>query len=149
MTLDAASSDLPHVVVVGAGISGLAAAERSSASERVRVTVVERAARLGGIVRTERTEGFVIEHGPDVMVAMKPAGRALAERLGLGARLQGTAVRGGYVFLRGRLSPLGLLRLATEPLRRSAAHLADESVASFMVRRMGREMYERLCEPLL
>lgn len=166
-------TELPHVVVVGAGISGLAAAERLAASAAVRVTVVERAPRLGGIVRTERVDGFVIEHGPDVMVAMKPAGRALAERLGIGARLQGTAVRGGYVFRRGRLrrlpeglsglmptrlapiatsgllSPLGLLRLATEPLRRSAAHLADESVASFMGRRMGREMYERLCEPLL
>jgi oxygen-dependent protoporphyrinogen oxidase len=165
--------DLGHVVVVGAGISGLAAAERLAAAG-VRVTLVERAARVGGIVHTESVDGYTIERGPDVMVAAKPAARALAERVGVGDRLTGTAVRGGYVLLGGRLrrlpeglsglmptrlaplatsrllSPLGLLRVATEPLRAPASSAsADESVASFMTRRLGRELYERVCEPLL
>src|SRR5438067_601920 len=161
-----------HVVVVGGGISGLAAAERLAAAG-VRVTLLEAAPRLGGVVHTERVDGFVIERGPDVMVATKPAGRAFATRLGIAGRLTGTAARGGYVLLNGRLrrlpegltglvpsrlaplatarllSPLGMLGLATEPLRRPATHLRDESVASFMTRRLGREMFERVCEPLL
>ncbi|WP_158508870.1 protoporphyrinogen oxidase [Gemmatirosa kalamazoonensis] len=161
-----------HVVVVGGGISGLSAAERLAAAG-AHVTLVESAARLGGIVRTERVDGYMIEHGPDVMLATKPGTRSLAERVGIADRLVGTAARGGFVSLGGRLkrlpqglsglvpsrvlpiatsgllSPIGLLRLATEPLRKSRAHLPDESVASFMSRRLGREMYERVCEPLL
>jgi protoporphyrinogen/coproporphyrinogen III oxidase len=168
----ASSTSRPHVVVVGGGIAGLAAAERLVAAG-VRLTLVEATPRIGGAIGTDAIEGFLVERGPDVMVAAKPAGRMLAERVGLGGRLQGTAVRGGYVFRHGRLkrlpegltgllpsrlapiatsgllSPLGLLRLATEPLRRSRADLADESVESFMTRRLGRETYERLCEPLL
>jgi len=161
-----------HVVVVGAGISGLTAAERLAAAG-VQVTLLEAGPRVGGIVHTERVDGFTMERGPDVMVAAKPAARALAERVGIAERLTGTAVRGGYVLRRGRLrrlpeglsgllpsrlapiatsgllSPLGLLRLATEPLRAPAADTSDESVASFMTRRLGRELYERVCEPLL
>ena len=97
---------LAHVVVVGGGISGLAAAERLAASGAVRVTLLEASGRVGGAVHTERVDGFLIERGADVMVAMKPAGRRLAERLGIAERLQGTAVRGGYVFRRGRLRRL-------------------------------------------
>ncbi len=165
-----------HVLVVGGGISGLAAAESLVRGDaRVRVTVVEAAARFGGIVGTERADGFVMERGPDVVVAAKPATRALAERLGIADRLTGTRVRGAYVYRAGalrrlpaglsglmptRLRPLatsrllsvgGLLRVASEPWRGGGASVReqDESLETFVVRRLGREAYDRLVEPLL
>ncbi len=171
------AADAPrHVAIVGGGISGLAAAERLvRADPRVRVTLLEASQRLGGIIGTERVNGYVIERGPDVFVTSKPAARELCARLGIADRLTGFApgVRGSYVYRRGRLRPLpagfsglmptrlaplatsrllspaGLLRAATEPLRRAPADPGDESVEAFAVRRVGRELYERLMEPLL
>lgn len=165
-----------HLVVVGGGISGLTAAERLVASAPdARVTVLEASPRLGGAIRSERTEGFVIEHGPDVMLSSKPAARLLCERLGIADRLHGTnpAVRGAYILrdgtLRrlpsgwtglvpasvgpvaasGLLSPWGLARLALEPLRPARRDDADETVEAFAVRRLGREAWDRLTEPML
>ena len=164
-----------HVLVVGGGISGLSAAEALvRADARVRVTVIEATGRLGGIVGTERADGFVMERGPDVVVAAKPATRALCERLGIGDRLQGTRTRGAYVYRAGSLrrlpaglsglmptrlaplatsgllSPRGLLDVALEPWRAAPTTRADdESLEEFVVRRMGREAYDRLVEPLL
>jgi len=176
------NSDVPgpdggtrHVLVVGGGISGLAAAESLVRGDaRVRVTVIEATQRLGGIVGTERTDGFVMERGPDVVVAAKPATRALCERLGIGDRLQGTRTRGAYVYRAGSLrrlpaglsglmpthlaplatsgllSPRGLLDVALEPWRAAPTTRSDdESLEEFVVRRMGREAYDRLVEPLL
>jgi oxygen-dependent protoporphyrinogen oxidase len=164
-----------HVLVVGGGISGLSAAEALvRADERARVTVIEATGRLGGIVGTERADGFVMERGPDVVVAAKPATRALCERVGIGDRLQGTRTRGAYVYRAGSLrrlpaglsglmptrlaplatsgllSPRGLLDVALEPWRAApTTGAADESLEAFVVRRMGREAYDRLVEPLL
>jgi oxygen-dependent protoporphyrinogen oxidase len=165
-----------HVVVVGGGISGLSAAERLTREDAaVRVTVLEGAPRLGGPIQTERRDGFVLELGPDVVVASKPATRALCERLGIGHRLHGTnpAARGAYVLRGGRLhrlppglsglmptrllpfiasgllSPAGKTRVLAEPLVPGRVHGPEESVAEFVTRRLGREMYERLVEPLL
>jgi oxygen-dependent protoporphyrinogen oxidase len=172
----ASGADARHVLIVGGGISGLAAAESLvRADPRVRVTVVEATDRVGGIVGTERTDGLVMERGPDVVVAAKPAARLLCERLGIADRLQGTQVRGAYIYRAGalrrmpaglsglmptRLGPLatsrllslrGLVRFASEPWRAAAAPLSgeDESLEGFVVRRMGREAYDRLVEPLL
>lgn len=166
----------PSVVIIGGGISGLAAAERLvRAHPRVRVTVLEGSARLGGVIQTERVDGFVMERGPDVVVASKPAVRELCERLGIAGRLHGTnpAAHGAYVYRRGRLhrlppgltglmptrllpfvtsgllSPLGKARVLMEPLVPGRVHGPEESVAEFVTRRLGREMYERLTEPLL
>jgi oxygen-dependent protoporphyrinogen oxidase len=116
-----------------------------------------------------------MEAGPDVLLTAKPAAIELARRVGLASRLQGTDpdARGSYIWTaRGLvrlpdgmtglvpsqvrpfvttplLSPLGKARVALEyviPRRRDES---DESVESFVVRRLGREMYERLAEPLL
>lgn len=166
----------PHVVVVGGGISGLATAEALlRGAPDVHVTVLDAAPRLGGIVGTERADGFVMERGPDVFLAAKQATQELAGRVGVAERMTGTnpAVRGAYVMRAGRLhrvpdgltglvpsrlAPIaatgllswrGKLRLAAEPLVRAREDDGDESVASFVARRMGREAYARLVEPLL
>ena len=81
-----------HVVIIGGGISGLAAAEYLSRQEPPpRLTLLEASPRLGGHIRTEQRDGFVMEAGPDVLLAAKPAAIDLAKRVGLESRLVGTS----------------------------------------------------------
>ncbi len=165
-----------RVAIIGGGISGLTALEHlTRVAPGLQVTLLEASPRLGGHIRTERSGGFLMEAGPDVILAAKPAAVELAKRVGLGERLHGTnaAVKGSYILSGKRLfpmpdgltglvpsrfapfattplvSPLGKLRVGMEyfiPARRNAP---DESIESFVTRRLGREMYERLVEPLL
>ena len=167
---------MKRVVIVGGGMSGLAAAESlTRQAPAVDVTLLEGSDRLGGHVRTESIDGFVMEAGPDVILASKPAAIELARRVGLAARIQGTnpAVRGSYILRRGSLvrvpegitglvpsrmtpfvttpllSPWGKLRVGLDVLIPARRLPVDESIEGFVVRRLGREMYERLAEPLL
>jgi len=165
-----------HVVVVGGGITGLAALEQlSRVAPGARITLLEASARLGGHIRTERHDGFVMEAGPDVILTAKPAALDLAGRVGLASRVQSTSARakGSYILSKGRLvrMPEGMSGLVpsrlgpfvTTPLVswRGKARVAldyviprrrgteDESIERFVVRRLGREMYENIVEPLL
>lgn len=163
-----------RVVVVGGGISGLAAAlELLDAG--LDVTVLEASERLGGPIFTERHDGFVVDAGPDSFLSTKPGGLALAARLGLSSRIVNTSHSGGGTFIvhEGGMEPLpeGITMLVPTQFRqilkspllgaRGKARLladylvparrgdADEPVASFMRRRVGRQAFERLAEPLL
>jgi oxygen-dependent protoporphyrinogen oxidase len=109
------------VVVVGGGVTGLAAAHRlvelSRDGERpLAVTLVEARPRVGGTIHTVASDGFVVEEGPDSFISEKPWALALAERIGLGPRLCRTddRHRRTYVLQGGRLHPLpeGFLLLA-------------------------------------
>jgi oxygen-dependent protoporphyrinogen oxidase len=175
-------ADAKRIVIVGGGITGLAAARaavlRSRESGRpVAVTLVERSARFGGNIRTERADGFVLDAGPDSWVVNKPQPTALARELGLGDTLIGTLpenrryyvtwgdrfhpVPEGLVLgVPTRIAPLvrtrlftwrGKARMALEPLvrRRRFDGDDDESIADFATRRLGREAAERLVGPLL
>jgi protoporphyrinogen/coproporphyrinogen III oxidase len=78
-----------RVVVVGGGITGLAAAHRlveMSAARGVAVdlALLEARDRLGGTIATERAGGYLIEGGPDSFLTEKPWALALCDRLGLG-----------------------------------------------------------------
>ena len=160
------------VVVIGGGITGLAAAFELQ-RRGVTVQLVEAAPRVGGVVRTERTDGWVIDAGPDALLAHKPAAVELCRELGLSDRLVSTRLpRTAYVLRDGRLCPLAegsflgfplsVGALARSPLFtwagkiRLACEVAvprgdseDESIASFVRRRFGREACEYLAEPLL
>ena len=162
------------VVVVGGGISGLVAARRLELAG-ARVTVVEKTRRLGGVVMTEREDGFVIEGGPDSFVAAKGAVLALAVELGLRDEVISSRPehRGSYVWWDGELHPLpgGLLLMVPSRLRplfasslltwkgrmRVLGDLVlprsnegdDESLESFVTRRLGRQVLERIAEPLI
>jgi protoporphyrinogen/coproporphyrinogen III oxidase len=162
------------VAIVGGGITGLAAAQRL-AERGVPFLLLEAEDRLGGKIRTERVEGFVLEGGPDCFLSTKPAGLALCRALGIEGRLQGTdpAFARAFVKRGGRLhelpegmsglvpsrvrpllatpllSPLGRLRAALEPLVPARRNGGDETLASFASRRLGKETYEWLVEPLL
>lgn len=167
-----------RVAIVGAGIGGLAAAHRLTelAAERgtaLELLVVEASERAGGALATERVEGALLERGPDTLVTHKPAGLALCERLGLGPLI--TLKPAGQIDIldRGRLLPLpagfallaptrarplltspllswaGRLRALAEPLVPRRREEGDESVAAFVRRRFGREVYARMAEPVV
>jgi oxygen-dependent protoporphyrinogen oxidase len=164
------------VIVVGAGISGLVAARRLHL-EGHDVTVLEASDAPGGWLRTARVvvdgRELVIELGPDAILGEKPAGRALVEELGLGARVIKTRTdrHGAYVVARGKLEripeawslvapgraepvlrssvldPSGRVRAALESWAPSDPK-DDETLADFARRRVGWEGLERLAQPL-
>jgi oxygen-dependent protoporphyrinogen oxidase len=157
-------------VVVGGGISGLAAAHELQ-RQRVPFVLVERATRFGGVIRTEHVDGFVVDAGPDALLTQKRAGIALCEELGVAlsparstrafiahrGRLRALPDAGVFgiptdwkAFARSRaFSPVGKLRMAGEYFVPPALPVGDESIASFITRRFGREALSRLGEPLL
>lgn len=106
-----------RIVVVGGGVSGLAAAHRlieldsrtegDQARAPLEVVLLEASSRLGGTVRTHRRDGFLLEGGPDSFITDKPAARELAARIGLGERLIETNAehRRSFVVSGGRLHP--------------------------------------------
>ena len=124
---------------------------------------------------SDLASGFVIEGGADSFLAYKPWGVALCQELGLTDRLQGTnpLQRKTYVMHRGRLHELpagltgmiptrfapmlqtsllswrGKLRMGLDLVRGPRPENGDESVAAFISRRLGSEVYERLIEPLM
>ena len=105
-----------HVVVVGAGITGLTTAYvLANAEPRVRVTLLERRERVGGNIETERRDGFLLDGGPDSFLSTKREGAELCRELGLGSDLivPRPEAKKVYMVHRGRLEPMpGGLALA-------------------------------------
>ena len=105
------STNRRRVVVVGGGVSGLAAAHRlvelQSKGSPTEVVLLEASGRLGGTVRTHRREGFLIEGGPDSFISEKPEALNLAKRIGLEGRITQTNERHrrSFVVRGGRLRP--------------------------------------------
>ncbi len=169
-----------HIVIVGGGIAGLAAAHRleelSRERERpLRFTLLEASARLGGVIATEQRDDFLLELGPDSFISEKPWALALCRRLGLEPELLGTndAHRATFVVHEGKLEPLphgfmllaptqfgpvlrsrifswpGKLRMALDLVLPRATEQIDESLGSFVRRRLGQEALERIAQPLI
>ena len=114
------------LVVVGGGITGLAAAHRAVEVARERqtpleLTLIEARERLGGTIVSERVDGFLVEAGPDSLLSEKPWALALCRRLGVEHRLVRTDDRFRKVFVwhGGRLHPLpdGFQLLAPTAMR--------------------------------
>jgi oxygen-dependent protoporphyrinogen oxidase len=169
-----------RVAVIGGGISGLAAAytlaRARQAGAPIEEMLIEASPWLGGVIRTETVDGFVVEAGPDSFLAEKPQAAAMARELGLGDDLIGSndPARRTYILHGGRLLPLPdglmflvptrlgpmittkLLPLSTKlkagwelfSLPRARDH-GDESVASFVRRHFGEAMVENIADPLL
>lgn len=167
-----------RVAIVGAGVTGLSAAyflteARRAGRWRGEVALIERDRRPGGKVQTRHEDGFVVEGGPDSLLAYKPDGVGLVRALGLEAEVVAPVERRVYLLTRGRLEPVpgellrlapsrpwevlgaaclpwrARLRAALEPLVPPRPSDGDESVGAFMRRRLGATFAERLAEPLM
>ncbi len=170
---------MKRIAIIGAGITGLAAAHRigelaASREMPVEVTILERGTRAGGPLKTIRRDGFTIELGADSFLTEKPAAADLARRLGLEKDLIPTQerFRRTYVVHDGKLveipegfsllapthlgpvmksslfSPAAKLRIAMEPFVPRRKEEGDESLASFVTRRLGREVLDRVAQAL-
>lgn len=164
-----ADGDMKHTIIIGGGITGLATAYYLQKLTRggIAVTLIESSPRLGGKITTARAGGFLVEGGPDSFLARKKVTLELCRELGLEDQLQ--PARAGkhptFVWSDGRLHPLpmgvvpmvrsrlislaGKLRMGAELLVPPAGIPGDESVGSFMRRRFGGEMLEKLAGPLM
>lgn len=160
-----------------AGLSAAYYASRNIPDARI--TLIESSNHWGGKITTDRVDfeqgQFIIEGGPDTFLATKPWAVALCKELGLDDRLHGTnpQKKNTYVLNRGRLLPLpdGLAmmiptnveailktqlvswfskaRMGLDFLLPAKSLNGDESLGTFVSRRLGREAYENLIEPLM
>jgi oxygen-dependent protoporphyrinogen oxidase len=170
---------MKQIAIIGGGIAGLSAAFFLEKARRAGVdlqwTLFEKSGRLGGVIQTERRDGFVIEAGPDSFLSAKPDGARLCHDLGIGDQLisSNDADRKTYILVKGKLVPIpqGLefmvptrvwpmattplfsfttkLRMAAELFLSARKEAADESVGDFVRRHFGQEMVDRVAEPLL
>lgn len=161
-----------RVVVVGAGIAGLAAAYELQCAG-VEAVVLEASGRPGGKIDSSQVAGLTVDSGPDGFVARDPAAADLCRRIGLGDDLVAPASRGAYVWVGGRMRPLPAQSLlgvpwtadavagtgivserGTQALRRgldhdNAALTGDATVGEVLRPRVGDEVFEHLVDPLL
>ncbi|MFH8925765.1 protoporphyrinogen oxidase [Streptomyces pristinaespiralis] len=159
-----------HVVVIGGGIAGLAAAHRLLASG-VRVTLLEATDRVGGKLLSGEIEGVRVDLGAESMLARRTEGTDLARAVGLGDRLEPPATATSAVWTRDALRPMpkghvmgvpgdasalagllsaeGLARIEHEKDLAPAAVGDDVAVGAYVAERLGREVVDRLVEPLL
>lgn len=171
------ASETPRTIaVIGGGITGLSAAHRiGELSPGSQATLLEAGTRLGGVIQTERRDGFLMERGPDMFTTIEPWAVDLCRRVGMEEELIGVNPdhRQAFIIHRGRLLPVpegftlmaparvwpvittpllslrGKLRLFGEYFTPPRTEAEDESLASFATRRLGQEAYERLVQPLI
>ena len=168
-----------RIAVVGGGTAGLSAAyslqKGKSAGTPIEFVVYEAGQHLGGVIRTERIDDCVVEAGPDSFLTEKPWAADLCRELGLSDQLisSNDAERKTYMLVKGRLVPIpdGLMfmvptkllpaflspmfslrtkaRIVREWLSPPKPKNAEMSVAEFVERHYGREMVDRVADPLL
>ena len=170
---------MKKIIIIGGGIAGLATAFRIQREIKeganLECILLEGSNHFGGKISTEKLDGFIIERGPDSFISQKPAAIQLCKQLGLEDRLTGTnpgapstfVYTGGKLvtmpdglslmiptkFLPFALTPLfslpGKIRMAFDLLIPKKQDNGDESLASFVRRRMGEEALNKMAEPML
>jgi oxygen-dependent protoporphyrinogen oxidase len=168
-----------RIAIIGGGISGLSAAftleKRRAQGAPLEFFLYESTSRFGGVIQTVSQDGCLVETGPDSFLTEKPWAADLCRELGMGDQLVGSndAERKTYMVLHGRLVPIpdGLmfmvptklaptffsplfswgtkLRILREWFYRQNSSGQDVTVAEFVERHYGREMVERVADPLL
>jgi oxygen-dependent protoporphyrinogen oxidase len=161
-----------HVLVVGGGISGLAAAFHL-VTGGARVTVLEASDRLGGKLYADEIAGVPVDLGAEAMLARRPEAVRLARDVGIGDQLEPPATARAALWTRGRLrpmprghimgvpgdlgplsasgvlSPAGLARLPLDHVLPRTEIGEDVAIGEYVAARLGREVVDRLVEPLL
>ncbi len=160
---------MPHVVVVGGGLTGLSVAFRlKQFAPKVSVAVLEPRAWPGGNIGTEEHDGFRVERGPNGFLDRTPAVPDLVRDLKLSDRLIAASEgsrQNRYLLLNNKLQklprgPVGLLttsllslrgkwQLLTEPWRKATSATTDESIQEFVTRRAGKEAADIFADALV
>ncbi len=154
------------VAVIGGGISGLATAFYLK-MKGVDVELFEKEKRLGGKMRTVREKGYIVETGPNGFLDGKPYTLNLVKELGIERELYKSSdkSRKRFIYSRGRLvrlpedpvsfllspllSPKGKVRLLGELFVKPKKDESDETLASFVKRRLGEEALDKLLDPMV
>jgi len=155
-----------QVVVIGGGISGLSTAFWLQQSG-INVTILERTRRVGGVIRSQQLDGYTIDHAANCLMNFLPEVNYLCETVGLSEHqvFRQDKAEKRYMVKKGRVvavptralamltssywTPLAKLRMLLEPWIAKSDVAAEESVADFIRRRFGHEMYERGIEPFI
>lgn len=171
---------MKRIAIIGGGISGLATAYRLSRSQlgqdgRMEIHVYEASDRFGGVIQTEKRNGFLMERGPDSFITTKPSAVELCRELGLDKDFIETNpdVRQSFILSQDKLIPVprgfylmapakvgealktpllsfhGKIRMACELFIPPKRKNGDESLASFVRRRFGQETLERIAQPMI
>jgi oxygen-dependent protoporphyrinogen oxidase len=161
----------PTVAVIGGGMAGLAAAH--ALRDRASVVLLEASPAVGGKVRVSEVGGVAVDEGADSLIRRVPYGVDLAKAAGLGEELVSPASGQAFVRSRGRLRPLptgtlmgipadltslarsevlsavGLARVPLDLATPGPLTTEDVAVGALVTSRLGREVVERLVDPLL
>lgn len=166
-----------RVIVVGGGISGLAAAwELSGRSDAPEVVLVEASERLGGALRSDHVAGQIVDMGADGFLGRRPEALDLCKEIGLEGSLIPIAARGASVWSRGRLRVLpeghamgiptrfwptarsgilgvrgsvALARDALLPRPDSRGPIGDRAIGPLVARKLGHKVVDTLADPLI
>jgi protoporphyrinogen/coproporphyrinogen III oxidase len=162
----------PHVVIVGGGIAGLAAAFFLR-DEPVRVTVLEGSPRPGGKLCVSDIAGVAVDEGAEALLVTRPEGTGLIAELGLGGERVDPGTTSSAIWTLGALRPLprrqfmgvpsdlaelaksgvltseGVARAGQDLELPATAHDGDVAVARYVGARLGAEVVDRLVDPLL
>ncbi|OIJ14554.1 protoporphyrinogen oxidase [Anaerobacillus arseniciselenatis] len=166
------------VVIIGGGITGLSAAyylqkEIKENGLPLEVKLFEASDRLGGIINTVKKDGFIVEKGPDSVLARKTSALKLIKEVGLEDKVVSNTAGKSYIYARGKLhtmpegafmgiptqitpfalsglfSPFGKLRAAGDFILPKGKEMDDQSLGQFFRRRLGNEIVDNLIDPLL
>ncbi|GAB4545491.1 MAG: protoporphyrinogen oxidase [Thermodesulfovibrionia bacterium] len=154
---------MTRIIIVGGGISGLTVAYYLRGHPELDVTVLEAESRPGGKIWSEQVDGFLCERGPNGFLDNRPRTLQLCEGLGITPLRANDNAKKRYIlsgnilkslpespptfFRSDILSIWGRLRLLYEPFAPKGPD--DETVAEFVVRRLGREALEMLIDPMV
>ncbi|KJR42378.1 protoporphyrinogen oxidase [Candidatus Magnetoovum chiemensis] len=152
------------IIIVGAGISGLSLAYiLLKKIPSVQINILEQSSKAGGKISTDKEEGFLLESSVNGFLDNKPETLDLIAMLGINPMRSSDKAKKRYIYTKGKLSRVpesfgafvksdilslsGKLRLALEPfIRRTAKD--DETLAEFATRRLGKEAYETMIDPM-
>lgn len=170
---------MKKIVIIGGGITGLSAAyavhQARESGQHVDYLLIEKDNRLGGKILTEKINGYVVEAGPDCFLSEKPWVAQVAEKTGITDRIIGSneASKRTFVFADGKLHKLpdglmglvptkivpfalssliswpGKFRMALDWFIPKKTTNEDETLGSFVKRRLGQEALDKIAEPLI